>query len=182
VTPLSDDERRGILTSVDSAFRRLGNLYVAVRPEYQRFGFHPPSTGVMARDLSEQIEQAIVQHCATFTKGVGHCDLARGTEAWEVKICRSGLTINQSKAVGGENYIVTNYRLSGAPLRPQVDRVFVLWRATDACFSPRRANSNARGLHFERARDQIEWLYPFTNSQLSSRAHEVFTLDGFTRT
>jgi hypothetical protein len=61
----------------------------------------------MARDLSEKIEASIIQHCDSFTKGVGHCDLCRLGADWEVKVCKdSGMTINQSKTIAGENYIV----------------------------------------------------------------------------
>jgi len=50
-----------------------------------------------------------VRHCATFERGGGHCDLARLGREWAVKICKdSGLTINQSKVIGGESYIVIN--------------------------------------------------------------------------
>jgi len=68
-----------------------------------------PSAGVIARDLSEKIEASIVQHCFSCSKGQGHCHLSRDGHEGEVKICkRSGLTINQSKQVAGENYIVVN--------------------------------------------------------------------------
>lgn len=60
--------------------------------------------------ISEKIESSIVQHCATFAKGHGHCDLTRDGEEWAVKVCKdSGLTINQSKTIHGEHYIVVNY-------------------------------------------------------------------------
>src|SRR5436189_1437863 len=81
------------------------------RPIFDDFGFTPPSAGVIARDLSEKIEKAIIQHCESFTKGNGHCDLCRFDQDWEVKICKdSGLTINQSKVINGDSYIVVNYK------------------------------------------------------------------------
>ena len=96
-TLLTADEREGIVLAVNSAFRKLKNLYAKVVPIFEDFGFTPPSAGVIARDLSEKIEKAIIQHCESFTKGDGHCDLCRFGQDWEVKICKdSGLTINQS--------------------------------------------------------------------------------------
>ena len=96
--PLTADEREGIILAVSSAFRKLKNLYTKIVPIFEDFGFTPPSAGVIARDLSEKIEKAIIQHCESFTKGSGHCDLSRFDQDWEVKICKdSGLTINQSK-------------------------------------------------------------------------------------
>jgi hypothetical protein len=73
--PLTDDERDGIQLAVQSAFRKLKNLYARIVPIFQDFGFTPPAPGVIARDLSEKIEKAIIQHCESFTKGNGHCDL-----------------------------------------------------------------------------------------------------------
>jgi hypothetical protein len=75
--PLTDDEREGIVLAVNSAFRELKNLYARIVPVFEDFGFKPPSAGVIARDLSEKIEKAIIQHCESFTKGNGHCDLCR---------------------------------------------------------------------------------------------------------
>ena len=110
-TPLTADEREGIVLAVNSAFRKLKNLYTKIVPIFEGYGFTPPSAGVIARDLSEKIEKAIIQHCESFTKGDGHCDLCRFDQDWEVKICKdSGLTINQSKVINGENYIVVNYK------------------------------------------------------------------------
>jgi hypothetical protein len=110
-TPLTSDERDGIVLAVSSAFRKLKNLYSTIQPIFEDFGFTPPSAGVIARDLSEKIEKAIIQHCESFSKGNGHCDLCRFEQDWEVKICKdSGLTINQSKVINGENYIVVNYK------------------------------------------------------------------------
>ena len=154
-SPLTDDERDGITTAVQSAFKKLKNLYVAISPIFQSYGFTPPSPGVIARDLSEKIEASIVQHCASFSKGVGHCDLCRGGHDWEVKIAKkSGLTINQSKQIGGENYIVVNYTANS-----QVTRIFVLWAATNDCFSERKPNTNARSLIMAVASPKIEILY-----------------------
>src|SRR5947207_8373271 len=73
-TPLTPDEREGIALAVNSAFRKLKNLYVKIVPVFEDFGFTPPSAGVIARDLSEKIEKAIIQHCESFTKGSGHCN------------------------------------------------------------------------------------------------------------
>ena len=114
-----------------------------------------PSAAVIARDLSEKIETAIVQHCPSFTKGTGHCDLSRAGCEWEVKICKdSGLTINQSKQIHGENYIVVNYRAHS-----QVTRIWVLWNAHETFFSPRKPNSNARALRVTDAAPHIEMIY-----------------------
>ena len=60
-----------------------------------------------------------------------------------MKICKdSGLIINQSKVIKGENYIGVNYRANS-----QVVRVWILWEAKDEFFSPRLKNSNARTLN-----------------------------------
>lgn len=150
--PLTDDEREGILLAVRSAFRKLKNLYERILPQFVEFGFRPPSAGVVARDLSEKIEASIVQHCSTFLKGVRHADLQRHGKPWEVKICKGrGLTINQSKVISGENYIVVNYAADSS-----VTAIWVLWEAKDAFFSPRRANSNARTIDVNAAADHIE--------------------------
>src|SRR6266852_2549882 len=130
-TPLTIDERDGIVLAVNSAFRKLKNLYARIVPIFEDFGFTPPSAGVIARDLSEKIETAIIQHCESFAKGTGHCDLCRFGVDWEVKICKgSGLTINQSKVIRGENYIVVNYKANST-----VTKIWVLWRAEDRFFS-----------------------------------------------
>ena len=137
---LTDEEKEGIVLAVQSAFRKLDNLYEAIIPIFDDYGFKPPSAGVIARDLSEKIETSIIQHCRTFNKGHGHADLHRSGTPWEVKICKgTGLTINQSKHIGGENYIVANYQP-----RSKLRRVWVLWHAKDEFFSLRKANSNAR--------------------------------------
>lgn len=153
--PLTSDERDGIILAVTSAFRKLKNLYDKILPIFDSYGFRAPSAGVVARDLSEKIEAEIVRHCATFERGNGHCDLARLGREWEVKICKdSGLTINQSKVIAGESYIVINYKANS-----QVNRIWVLWEAQDGFFSPRLRNSNARSLNREAAEGNIEVLY-----------------------
>jgi hypothetical protein len=89
------------------------------------------------------------------TKGSGHCDLCRFDQDWEVKICKdSGLTINQSKVINGESYIVVNYKANSL-----VKSIWVLWNAEDRFFSPRLKNSNARSLNREAARDHIEVVF-----------------------
>lgn len=152
---LTPDERAGIVLAVQSAFTKLKNLYQRIAPIFDSYGFTAPSAGVIARDLSEKIEVSIVQHCASFSKGAPHCDLARDGHDWEVKICKdSGLTINQSKRVAGENYIVVNYKANS-----QVTRIWVLWDARDDLFSERRPNTNARALVVGKAGDHIETLF-----------------------
>lgn len=153
--PLTIDEREGIVLAVNSAFRKLKNLYARIVPIFEDFGFTPPSAGVIARDLSEKIEKAIVQHCESFAKGAGHSDLSRHGQDWEVKICKdSGLTINQSKVINGENYIVVNYKANSL-----VKSVWVLWEAQDRFFSPRLKNSNARAINREAAGSNIEVIF-----------------------
>lgn len=140
--PLTAEEQAGIVLAVQSAFSKLRNLYHKIQPIFESFGFASPSPGVIARDLSEKIEASIVQHCPSFSKGQSHGDLQRGGFDWEVKVCKdSGLAINQSKMIAGENYIVVNYKAN-----TQVVKVWVLWNAQDHFFSSRRANSNARAL------------------------------------
>lgn len=105
--PLTEDEKEGIILAVKSAFLKLKNLYDKITPVFDEYGFKALSAGVVARDLSEKIETSIIQHCRTFTRGLRHADLARFNKRWEVKICKnSGLTINQSAVIGGENYIL----------------------------------------------------------------------------
>jgi len=74
--------------AVNPAFRKLKNLYAKIVPIFADFGITPADGGVIARDLSEKIEKAIIQHCESFTKGGGHCDLSRFDQDWEVKICK----------------------------------------------------------------------------------------------
>src|SRR2546427_8398498 len=154
-TPLSVDEREGIILAVNSAFRKLKNLYTKIVPIFEDFGFTPPSAGVIARDLSEKIEKAIIQHCESFTKGNGHCDLCRFDQDWEVKICKdSGLTINQSKVIDGENYIVVNYKANSL-----VKSIWIPGGAQDRFFSPRLKNSNARSLNRDVAVSNIDVVF-----------------------
>ena len=153
--PLTADERDGIVLAVNSAFRKLRNLYAKIVPVFGDYGFTPPSAGVIARDLSEKIEKAITQHCESFTEGNGRCDLCRFGQDWEVKVCKgSGLTINQSKVIGGENYIVVNYRANST-----VKSVWILWNARDNFFSPRVRNSNARYINRDTAGASIEEIF-----------------------
>lgn len=160
-TPLTADEREGIVLAVNSAFRKLKNLYARIVPVFEDFGFTPPSAGVIARDLSEKIEKAIIQHCESFTKGDGHCDLCRFDQDWEVKICKdSGLTINQSKVINGENYIVVNYKANTI-----VKSIWILWEAHDRFFSPRLKNSNARSLNRDAAAGNIEVIFASKTSE-----------------
>lgn len=150
--PLSDEEIEGIVLAVQSAFRKLSNLYAKITPIFEEYGFRAPSAGVIARDLSEKIELSIIQHCRTFTKGLRYCDLARFNKPWEVKICKnSGLTINQSAVIRGENYIVVNYK--GNSL---VNKIWVLWEARDEFFSTRKPNSNARTIDMKAAAAHIQ--------------------------
>lgn len=76
-TPLTEAERKRIIAAVESVFFKLENLYTKILPVFHAYGFTPPSAGTIARDLSEKIEAAIIQHCDTFEKGQGNCDLAR---------------------------------------------------------------------------------------------------------
>jgi hypothetical protein len=161
--PLTPDERDGIVLAVNSAFRKLKNLYSKIVPVFEDFGFTPPSAGVIARDLSEKIEKAIIQHCESFTKGIGHCDLCRFDQDWEVKICKdSGLTINQSKVIKGENYIVENYKANSI-----VKSIWILWDARDEFFSVRKKNSNARALNRETAKRNIDVIFDSRQKQSS---------------
>lgn len=153
--PLTGEERDAIVVAAKSAFMKLAVLYQRIVPIFEAQGFIPPSAGVVARDLSEKIETSIQQHTRTFTKGLKHCDLARFNKEWEVKVCKdSGLTINQSKVIAGENYIVVNYKSN-----TRVTKIWVLWDAQDSFFSPRKSNSNARALNMERALQNIEVIY-----------------------
>lgn len=126
-TPLTADERDGIVLAVNSVFRKLKNLYDRVVPIFNSYGFEPQSAGVIARDFSEKVEAEIIRHCSTFTKGARHCDLGRLGRDWEVKVCKdSGMTINQSKVIDGESYIVVNYTSNS-----EIKRIWVLWDAQD---------------------------------------------------
>ena len=153
--PLTDEEIEGIVLAVKSAFLKLKNLYDKITPVFDEYGFKAPSAGVVARDLSEKIETSIIQHCRTFTRGLRYADLARFNKRWEVKICKdSGLTINQSAVIDGENYIVINYKYNS-----QVRKIWVLWEARDEFFSARRRNSNARTVAQTTARAHVQVIY-----------------------
>lgn len=151
---VSGIEKKGIIIAVESAFMKLKNLYEAITPIYQEYGFKPPSAGVIARDLSEKIESSIIQHCKTFNKGLGHSDLSRGRERWEVKICKnSGLSINQSSIINDENYIVVNYHKD-----TEIKSIWILWEAKDEFFSERKRNANIRYLLKEKSKTNIQLL------------------------
>lgn len=153
--PLTDEEIEGIILAVKSAFLKLKNLYDKITPVFDEYGFKAPSAGVVARDLSEKIETSIIQHCRTFTHGLRHADLARFNKRWEVKICKnSGLTINQSAIIEGENYIVINYKDNS-----RVTKIWVLWEAKDQFFSVRRRNSNARTVDQGKTRTHVQVIY-----------------------
>ena len=153
--PLTAEEIEGIVLAVKSAFLKLRNLYDKITPVFDEYGFRAPSAGVVARDLSEKIETSIIQHCRTFTRGLKHADLARFNKRWEVKICKdSGLTINQSSVIEGENYIVVNYEQNS-----RIKKIWVLWQAQDGFFSPKRANSNARTIGRPAAAPHIQVIY-----------------------
>ena len=177
--PLDAEERNGIVLAVQSAFVKLRNLYRDITPIFEGYGFAPPSAGVIARDLSEKIETSIVQHCSSFTKGKPPFDLCRDGRDWEVKICKdSGLTINQSKAVGNETYIVVNYKATS-----QVIRVWVLWSAKDELFSDRKSSSNARAMRMSLAESHMEVLYqaPKASADRLSIAQPAFDSAAFSR-
>ena len=138
-----------------SAFLKLRNLYDRITPVFDEYGFKAPSAGVVARDLSEKIETSIIQHCRTFTHGLKFADLSRFNKRWEVKICKnSGLTINQSSVIQGENYIVVNYKDNS-----RVKKIWVLWEARDDFFSQKRKNSNARAVNLKKAASRIQVIY-----------------------
>ncbi len=166
---LTDEERDGIVLAVKSAFSRLKNLYKKITPAFVEYGFTPPSPGVLARDLSERIEKSIIQHCESFSRGEKHCDLSRAGCDWEVKIAKgSGLTINQSKQISGETYIVVNYTAD-----IQVTKIWILWRAADPMFSQRKPNTNARALLLGIADSSIENLFSTPANKRSSGLEQV---------
>jgi hypothetical protein len=72
-TPRPPHSRR---LAVNSAFRKLKNLYAKIVPIFDDYGFTPPSAGVIARDLSEETK-AIIQYCESSTKSDSRCDLYR---------------------------------------------------------------------------------------------------------
>ena len=86
--PLTSAERRAIIVAAESTFLKLSNLYAELLPIFERYGFKPQSAGVVSRDVSERIEEQIILHCTTFTRGEGFADLARHGQRWEVKICK----------------------------------------------------------------------------------------------
>lgn len=152
---LDADEIEAIILAVKSAFLKLKNLYKEITPIFEEYGFSPPSAGVIARDLSEKIESSIVQHCSSFEKGQGFADLERFGHRWEVKICKnSGLTINQSSTIEGENYIVVNYKNDN-----EIRKIWILWEAKDKYFSPRKPKSNARAVLMSETKDAIETIF-----------------------
>lgn len=152
---LTEEEIEGITLAVKSAFLKLRNLYDKITPVFDEYGFKAPSAGVVARDLSEKIETSIIQHCRTFTRGLKYADLSRFNKRWEVKICKdSGLTINQSSVIEGENYIVVNYKGNSS-----VKKIWILWEARNEFFSPKRVNSNARAVNMEQAASHIQVVY-----------------------
>jgi hypothetical protein len=58
------DEREGIVHRRQLGVPQGKELpYARIVTVFEDFGFTPPSAGVMARDLSEKIEKAIIQHC-----------------------------------------------------------------------------------------------------------------------
>jgi hypothetical protein len=163
---LTADERRGVVVAAESAFLKLANLYDELLPIFSRYGFKPPSAGVVSRDVSEQLEEQIILHCKTFTRGSGFTDLARHGERWEVKICKGkGLTINQNAQIRGENYIVVNYS-DYSSLRC----VWVLWHAEDRFFKPRKANLNLRTILRDEAVANIELIYEAPREQRMPRS------------
>jgi hypothetical protein len=156
--PLTAAERRGLVVAAESAFLKLANLYEELLPIFARYGFKAQSAGVVSRDVSEKIEEQIILHCKTFTRGVGFSDLARHGQRWEVKICKGkGLTINQNARISGENYIVVNYS-NYSSLR----RVWVLWDAEDRFFTPRKSNLNLRTILANVASQNIEVIFDAT--------------------
>jgi hypothetical protein len=161
--PLTLAERRGVVVAAESAFLKLANLYEEQLPIFARYGFKPQSAGVVSRDVSEKIEEQIILHCKSFTRGAGFADLSRHGQRWEVKICKGkGLTINQNAQVGGENYIVVNYT-NYSSLR----RVWVLWEAEDRFFTPRKPNLNLRTILPEIAASNIEVIFDTKESKPS---------------
>jgi hypothetical protein len=165
--PLTAAERRGIVVAAESAFLKLANLYEELLPIFARYGFKPQSAGVVSRDVSEKIEEQIILHSKTFTRGTGFSDLGRHGEQWEVKICKGkGLTINQNAQIHGENYIVVNYA-NYSSLR----RVWVLWQAEDRFFTPRKPNLNLRTILPEIASANVEIIFDSTGEQGARTKH-----------
>jgi hypothetical protein len=53
------------------------------------------SAGVVSRDVSEKIEEQIVLHCKSFSRGIGFSDLARHGQQWDVRILQREWANNQ---------------------------------------------------------------------------------------
>jgi len=49
--PLTPDEREGIVLAVNSAFRKLKNLYAKIVPIFEDYGFTPPSARTRHRSV-----------------------------------------------------------------------------------------------------------------------------------
>jgi len=65
--------------AAEPAFLKVGNLYEE-----------------LPRDVSEQIEEQIILHSKTFTRGTGFADLARHGQQWGVKINKGSQSANRS--------------------------------------------------------------------------------------
>jgi hypothetical protein len=167
--PLTATEQRALVVAAESAFLKLANLYEELLPIFARYGFKPQSAGVISRDVSEKIEEQIILHCKTFTRGTGFSDLARHGQRWEVKICKgTGLTNNQNAQIQGENYIVVNYS-NYSTLR----RVWVLWHAEDRFFTPRKPNLNLRTVLSDVAASNTEIIFEVTPQSANVRAERA---------
>ena len=155
-SPLTLEEIEGIVLAVNSAFRKLKNLYAKIVPVFEDFGFTAAiGWGHRTGSLREDREGDHPALRVVYARADGHCDLCRFDQDWEVKICKdSGLTINQSKVIDGENYIVVNYRANS-----QVKRVWVLWEAQDASF-PRDGRTQMLERPTLRNRDRISTHLP----------------------
>lgn len=150
---LTAEERAAIVLAVQSTFSRLRELHQRVQPMFETAGFEPASATAMVHDLPQTIEQAILQHCPSFSRQPGR-PLQRDGRDFEIRVAKdSGLTIARSKIVDGENYLVVNYRENA-----QVAGVWVLWDARDHYFSSKRSNSHARTLLMQLSASQIEVL------------------------
>jgi hypothetical protein len=106
---------------------------------------------VIARHFSEKIEKAIIQHCESFDEGrrsLRPVSVPSGLGSQNLQ--GLGLTINQSKVINGENYIVVNYKANSI-----VKSIWILWEAQDRFFSPRLNNSNARSLNRDAAASDL---------------------------
>src|SRR5690349_427984 len=54
---LTDDEREGIVLAVNSAFRKLKNLYAKIVPIFEDFGFTPPSAGSLQGTFRRRLKR-----------------------------------------------------------------------------------------------------------------------------